>query len=105
MIDGIVRAALDRVETSLSEQFAGRVSLLVLTAQGEFGFGASWHPDRKQSQRNAAELTAYLSTFMGWRMGRALSRSRFRHGHRLVERCVCILFTYSLSPVLFGNDF
>lgn len=101
----IVRAALDRVEKPLAEKCAGRVSLLVLTAQGEFGFGASWHPNRKQSQRNAAELTAYLSTFMGWRMGRALSRSRFRHGHRLVERCVCILFTYSLSPVLFGNDF
>ena len=57
---------LDRMEGPLSEQFAGRVSLLVLTAQGEFGFGASWHPDRKQSQRNAAELTAYLSKLMGW---------------------------------------
>ena len=54
------------MEGPLSEQFAGRVSLLVLTAQGEFGFGASWHPDRKQSQRNAAELTAYLSKLMGW---------------------------------------
>ena len=61
-----LRAALDRVEKPLSEQFAGRVSLLVLTAQGEFGFGASWHPNRKQSQRNAAELIPHLRQLMGW---------------------------------------
>ena len=61
-----LRAALDRIETSLVEKFAGRVSVLVLSAQGEFGFGASYHPNRKQSQRNAAELTAYLAKLMGW---------------------------------------
>lgn len=61
-----LRAALDRIETSLAEKFAGRVSVLVLSAQGEFGFGASWHPNRRQSQCNAAELTAYLSKLMEW---------------------------------------
>ena len=61
-----LRAALDRIERSLAERFAGRVSVLVLTAQGEFGFGASYHPNRKQSQRNAAELTAYLAKLLDW---------------------------------------
>jgi hypothetical protein len=61
-----LRAALRRVESALSENFAGRVSSLEFTAQGKLGFGASYHPSRAQSRLNATELTAYLSKLMGW---------------------------------------
>lgn len=61
-----LRAALDRVVAHLRKTAANRVHFFELSPQGRLGFGADHHPNRAQSQINAAELTAYLSDLMGW---------------------------------------
>lgn len=33
---------------------------------GSLGFGASWHPSRKQQEKSAAELIPFIRTLMGW---------------------------------------
>ena len=61
-----LRAALHRVLATLPPKLAARAASFELSAQGQLGFGADWHPSRAQSQRNAAELTAHLRQLMGW---------------------------------------
>lgn len=61
-----LRAALDRVVDQLQEQAPERVHFFELSAQGELGYGADYHPNRAQSRRNADELTAYLADLMDW---------------------------------------
>ena len=58
--------ALRRIQDSLAKNHPGRVTFFALSHQGEVGFGASYHPNREQSHRNAAELTGYLAKLMGW---------------------------------------
>jgi lysophospholipase L1-like esterase len=58
--------ALQQVKAALDPQFPGRVTAFMLSAQGQLGYGASYHPNRAQSRRNADELTAYLRQLMGW---------------------------------------
>ena len=60
-------AALKRIHYSLAEKFPTRVTLFTLSPQGEVGYGASYHPNRAQSQRNATELIAYLTELMHWK--------------------------------------
>jgi len=57
---------LQKVLSALSATHRDRASYLELSAQGELGFGADSHPNRRQSKRNAAELTAYLRKLLGW---------------------------------------
>jgi lysophospholipase L1-like esterase len=61
-----LRHALEQVQAGLDAQFPGRVHRFTLSAQGELGFGASYHPNRAQSRRNADELIAYLRKLMSW---------------------------------------
>jgi lysophospholipase L1-like esterase len=58
--------ALHRVLSKLEDTFPGRASYFELSAQGELGMGADYHPNIKQSIKNAGELTKYLSQLMGW---------------------------------------
>ena len=60
-------AALKQVQNSLAEKYPGRIFFLTLSHQGDLGFGASYHPNREQSRRNASELTAYLGKLMDWK--------------------------------------
>jgi len=61
-----LRDALQRVLATLPPKLAARASYFELSAQGQLGYGADWHPSRAQAQRNAAELTAHLRQLMGW---------------------------------------
>jgi len=61
-----LKKALHRVLNKLQERFPQRVTYFELSAQGELGFGADYHPNIKQSLKNAGELTNYLSKLMGW---------------------------------------
>jgi hypothetical protein len=36
-------------------------SFFGMSPQGKYGFGAQWHPSRKQARVNAEEMTASLS--------------------------------------------
>lgn len=40
-----------------------------MSAQGKLGYGADWHPSRKQARKNAEELANYLSSLTGWEAG------------------------------------
>ncbi len=62
-----LRAALDSVIANLSAEAASRVHFLALSAQGTVGLGADYHPNRAQSEINAAELTGFLRELMDWR--------------------------------------
>ncbi|MBN2069667.1 MAG: hypothetical protein JW739_08535 [Opitutales bacterium] len=62
-----LKTALNQVVANLSENNAGRVHFLELTAQGQLGLGADYHPNLEQSRYNATELTTYLSDLMGWK--------------------------------------
>jgi len=57
---------LQKVLAALTSTHGNRVSYFELSAQGALGFGADSHPNRRQSQRNAMELTAYLRQLLGW---------------------------------------
>ena len=37
-----------------------------LTTSGQFGYGANWHPNIKQHQFNAEELTEFIQEVMNW---------------------------------------
>ena len=58
--------ALKRVQDSLAKSYPGRITFFTLSHQGEVGFGASSHPNREQSRRNATELSSYLAKLMNW---------------------------------------
>ena len=62
----VLAHALQRVQDSLAKSYPGRITFFTLSHQGEVGFGASYHPNREQSRRNAAELTDYLAKLMNW---------------------------------------
>lgn len=62
-----LRSALETVANALSEAAPGRVHFFKLSPQGGVGFGADWHPNRAQSEINAAELTTFLRDLMDWR--------------------------------------
>jgi lysophospholipase L1-like esterase len=61
-----LKGALGRVVDELSKKTPGRVTYFELSAQGQVGLGADYHPNRAQSEINSGELTRYLSTLMGW---------------------------------------
>ncbi len=62
-----LKAALQRVVATLQESEPDRVNFIELSAQGELGYGADYHPNQAQSKVNAAELSAFLSDLMDWR--------------------------------------
>lgn len=43
-----------------------RIYTFSLTTNGQFGYGANWHPNVKQHQYNAAELTGFIQEVMNW---------------------------------------
>ncbi len=63
--DAKIRTILERIASSTSSETSD-VSFFEMSAHGKYGFGAHYHPSRKQAEVNGAELTAYLSKLMGW---------------------------------------
>ena len=63
----VLRAALDRVVNQLPAAASQRIHFLALSPMGSAGYGADSHPNRAQSEINAAELSAFLSKLMAWR--------------------------------------
>lgn len=61
-----VKAALVRTVQLLEAYAPGRVNYVRLTPEGKVGYGADWHPNARQSEINAGELTRYLSDLMDW---------------------------------------
>lgn len=62
-----VKKALDTVADERRLQGDKEVYRFDMSPQtGSLGYGASYHPSRRQHQKMAAELTAYLKELMGW---------------------------------------
>ena len=54
----------------------GGVTVLSLSPQtGELGYGADWHPNVRQHQKNSLELIAHLKSVTGWSETVGLGRS------------------------------
>lgn len=62
-----LRAALHDAIGRLSTGEAQRVHYFELSAQGDHGYGADYHPSEAQSRVSADELTAFLASLMNWR--------------------------------------
>lgn len=62
-----VKEALDTVTAERQSQGDMNVFRFDMSPQnGSLGYGASYHPSRRQHQKMALELTAYLRKLMGW---------------------------------------
>jgi lysophospholipase L1-like esterase len=61
-----IRTILERVASNCNSD-SNEVSFFEMSAHGKYGFGAHYHPSRKQAEVNGAELTAYLSELMDWK--------------------------------------
>jgi lysophospholipase L1-like esterase len=62
-----VRGYLQFIVEAANDKGNGSVTFFEMSAQtGELGIGIDSHPTVAQHQKNAAELTAYLSELMGW---------------------------------------
>ncbi|MFH1500159.1 MAG: SGNH/GDSL hydrolase family protein [Verrucomicrobiota bacterium] len=57
-----IREILERVAANTGDQ----VSFFQLSGQGKHGFGAHYHPSKKQGEINGTELAAHLSQLMDW---------------------------------------
>lgn len=60
-----IRTILERVATQCSSE-SSQVSFFQMSKSGKHGFGAHYHPSRKQAEINGEELTVYLRGLMGW---------------------------------------
>lgn len=60
-----IRRNLDAV-AAIATSRGLQATHLSLTPQGPLGYGADWHPNRKQATLNGQELTAHLREVMGW---------------------------------------
>lgn len=90
----LIRKYLKAIAAKAGNAQTGTVSTLSLTPNSAaIGYGADWHPNRKQHLLNARELTAHLSKMMGWnevagvsqvprrsRPGKASRNGRLRNG-------------------------
>jgi lysophospholipase L1-like esterase len=63
--DAKIRTILKQIASNTSSE-TNDVSFFEMSAHGKYGFGAHYHPSRKQAEVNGAELTAYLSELMDW---------------------------------------
>ncbi|MGE5427812.1 MAG: SGNH/GDSL hydrolase family protein, partial [Methylococcaceae bacterium] len=62
-----VKRYLTFVADSATRYNNGKVSFFEMSAQtGNLGIGVDWHPTVAQHQKNAKELTAYISKLKGW---------------------------------------
>jgi len=57
-----IREILERVAANTGDT----VSCFQMSPQGKHGFGAHYHPSKKQGEINGAELAAHLSELMDW---------------------------------------
>jgi lysophospholipase L1-like esterase len=65
--DPKIRTILERIAANTNSE-ANPVSFFELSAHGKYGFGAHYHPSRKQAEVNGNELSAYLSDLMDWEL-------------------------------------
>jgi lysophospholipase L1-like esterase len=70
MMSGEALSALKRyiqaVLAELNKKGDNKVYTFNMSAQGSLGFGCDWHPNVKQHQKNAEELTGFVKGKMGW---------------------------------------
>jgi lysophospholipase L1-like esterase len=64
--DPKIRTILERIAIHTNST-ANDVSFFEMSAHGKYGFGAHYHPSKKQAEVNGTELTAYLSELMNWK--------------------------------------
>lgn len=65
-----VRIYLKDIAEVASAKGKGRVTFFEMSAQtGDLGIVVHYHPTVAQHQRNAEELTQYISALMGWKKG------------------------------------
>jgi len=57
---------LKSVIGQLSAKGDKKVYTISLSSQGSLGFGCDWHPNVKQHQKNAEELTEFIKEKAGW---------------------------------------
>ncbi len=57
-----IREILERIAANTGD----KMSFFQMSGQGKHGFGAHYHPSKKQGEINGAELAAYLSQLMDW---------------------------------------
>lgn len=63
----VVKTALNSVVAEAKQQGDTNLYRFDMTPQtGSLGMGASYHPSRRQQQKMANELTAFLKTITGW---------------------------------------
>lgn len=63
----VVKTALNSVVAETKQQGDTNLYRFDMTPQtGSLGMGASYHPSRRQQQKMANELTAFLKTITGW---------------------------------------
>jgi lysophospholipase L1-like esterase len=64
-----VREYLNRVTDLANSKGRGNVYFFEMSAQtGDLGYGMDYHPTVAQHQRNAQELTEYISSLKGWKI-------------------------------------
>jgi hypothetical protein len=61
-----LRKNLDDIASDLVKEGIQASHLALSPQDGTLGYGADWHPSRKQAAKNGQELAAFLRTFMGW---------------------------------------
>ncbi len=70
MVSGDNLVILQRYIKLAIERFKGdsdsRIEHFSLSTQGQYGYGANYHPNLKQNEVNGEELAIYLATLMGW---------------------------------------
>lgn len=63
----IQKQILDKLQKECQKSGDKRIYRFDFSHQtGELGYGASWHPSKRQQERMAAELTPFLQTIMHW---------------------------------------
>jgi lysophospholipase L1-like esterase len=63
--DPEIRTILERIANQ-TQSASKSVSFFEMSAHGKYGFGAHYHPSKKQAAVNGSELTAYLRQLMNW---------------------------------------
>ncbi|WPJ96148.1 hypothetical protein SH580_00345 [Coraliomargarita algicola] len=63
--DPQIKTILERVASETNKP-NNPVSFFEMSAHGKYGYGAHYHPSKKQAAVNGAELTSYLRQLMGW---------------------------------------
>lgn len=63
--DPQIKTILERVASETNKP-NNPVSFFEMSAHGKYGYGAHYHPSKKQAAVNGAELTSYLRQLMAW---------------------------------------